>query len=35
MELGILRDGRELTRAVTLDSEEDEDPDTGEMVTVG
>jgi len=35
VELEILRDGRELTRAVTLDSQEEEDPVTGETVTVG
>ena len=35
VELEILRDGRELTRAVNLDSQEEKDPITGEMVTVG
>jgi regulator of sigma E protease len=35
VELGILRDGRELTRAMTLESQEEPDPVTGEMVTVG
>ena len=35
VELEILRDGRELTRAVNLESQEEEDPVTGEMVTVG
>lgn len=35
VELEILRDGRELTRAVTLESQEEKDPVTGEMVTVG
>jgi len=35
VELEILRDGRELTRAVTLEAQEEEDPVTGERVTVG
>jgi regulator of sigma E protease len=35
VELLISRDGRELTRAVTLDSQEEEDPVTGETTTVG
>jgi regulator of sigma E protease len=35
VELSILRDGRELTRAVTLASQEEEDPFTGEVRTVG
>jgi regulator of sigma E protease len=35
VEVEILRDGRELTRSVNLESQEEPDPDTGEMVTVG
>ncbi len=35
VELEILRDGRELTRAVTLEAQEEEDPVTGERVTIG
>jgi len=35
VELGLLRDGRELTRAVTLGTQEAEDPRTGETVTQG
>jgi regulator of sigma E protease len=35
IEVGILRDGRELTRIVTLDSQEEPDPLTGDPVTVG
>jgi regulator of sigma E protease len=35
VELGIRRDGRELTRIVNLASQEDRDPVTGETVTVG
>jgi len=33
--LGLLRDGRELTRAVTLESQKADDPLTGERVTQG
>ena len=35
VELGLLREGRELMRAVTLDTQEAEDPLTGETVTQG
>ena len=35
VELGLVRDGRELMRAVTLESQEVEDPLTGEQVTWG
>lgn len=35
VELKILRDGRELTRAVTLEAVEEADPVTGEVATVG
>jgi len=35
VEVRVLRDGRELTRAVTLDTQEEPDPVTGQMVTVG
>ncbi len=35
VELKILRDGRELTRAVTLEALEETDPVTGEVATVG
>ena len=35
VELKVLRDGRELTRAVTLASQEEEDQFTGEIRTVG
>jgi regulator of sigma E protease len=35
VELGILRDGRDLTRAVTLGVQEEEDLVTGERVSVG
>jgi regulator of sigma E protease len=35
VELEVLRDGRELTRAVTLEAQEEEDPVTGETRTVG
>ncbi len=35
VELQILRDGRELTRTVTLESQREESLDTGEMVTAG
>jgi len=35
IELGLLRDGREITRVVTLESQETKDPITGEPVTWG
>lgn len=35
VELSVIRDGRELTRVVNLSSQEEEDPVTGEMETVG
>jgi regulator of sigma E protease len=35
VELGLLRDGREITRFVMLDSQEAKDPVTGETVTLG
>jgi regulator of sigma E protease len=35
VEIGLLRDGRELTRAVTLGSQEENDPVSGERVVVG
>ncbi|MBT8396679.1 MAG: RIP metalloprotease RseP [Gemmatimonadetes bacterium] len=35
VEIQILRDGRELTRTVTLESQREENPDTGEMWTAG
>lgn len=35
VELSVLRDGRELTRVVNLSSQEEDDPVTGEKVTVG
>jgi regulator of sigma E protease len=35
VELGLLREGRDLTRVVTLDSQEGSDPNTGEQVTQG
>jgi regulator of sigma E protease len=35
IQLELLRDGREITRAVTLESEETEDPVTGEPETLG
>ena len=35
VELGLLRDGRELTRVVTLDTQKVEDPVTGDRITQG
>lgn len=35
IELGLLREGRELVRAVTLESQEVEDPETGETISRG
>jgi len=35
VELGLSRDGRAITRAVVLESEERENPETGELVTIG
>ncbi len=34
-EVGVVRDGRELTRVVTLDTQEEEDPLTGQGRTIG